>query len=191
MMKFRNHASVIAIKNLNSGSRFDFCRVNVQDVEKEIRRLSTRKATQYSDHPVRILKENSDIFGKYICDFFNECVDKGTFLPILKHANITPVFKKGYKGSKDNYRPVSILPVISKIFNKLLCKQITVFIDPLLSKFQCGFRNGYGAQDCLLAMLEYWKSEVDKGKVFGALLTDFSKAFDCLSHKLIIAKLNA
>ena len=191
MMKFRNHPSVIAIKNLNSGSRFDFCRVNVQDVEKEIRRLSTRKATQYSDLPVRILKENSDIFGKYICDFFNDCVDKGTFLSILKDANITPVFKKGYKGSKDNYRPVSILPVISKIFEKLLCKQITVFIDPLLSKFQCGFRNGYGAQDCLLAMLEYWKSEVVKGKVFGALLTDLSKAFDCLSHKLIIAKLNA
>ena len=119
MMKFR---SVIAIKNLNSGSRFDFCRVSVHDVKKEIRRLSTRKATQYSDLPVKILKENSDIFGEYICDFFNECVDKGTFPSILKHANITPVFKKGYKGSNDNYRPVSILPVISKIFEKLLCK---------------------------------------------------------------------
>ena len=66
-----------------------------------------------------------------------------------------------------------------------------MFIDPLLSKFQCGFRKGYGAQDCLLAMLENWKNEVDKGKVFGALLTDLSKAFDCLSHELIIAKLNA
>ena len=115
----------------------------------------TRNATQYSDLPVKILKENSDILGKYISDFFNECVDKGTFPSILKHANITPVFKKGYKGSKDSYWPVSILPVISKIFGKLLCKQITVFIDPLLSKFQCGFRKGYGAQDCLLAMLEY------------------------------------
>ena len=82
MMKFRNHRSVIAIKNLNSGSRFDFCRVSVHDVEKEIRRLSTRKATQYSDLPVKI-------------DFFNECLDKGTFPSILKHANITPVFRKG------------------------------------------------------------------------------------------------
>ena len=92
---------------------------------------------------------------------------------------------------KDNYRPVSILPVISKIFEKPLCKQITMFIDPLPSKFQYGFRKGYGAQDCLLAMLQHWKSAVDKGKVFGALLTDLSKAFDCLSHELIIAKLNA
>ena len=66
-----------------------------------------------------------------------------------------------------------------------------MFIDPLLSKFQCGFRKGYGAQDCLFVMLEHWKSAVDKGKVFGVLLTDLSKAFDCLSHELIIAKLNA
>ena len=88
---------------------------------------------------------------------------------------------------KDNYRPVSILPVIPKIFEKLLCKQIMIFIDPLLSKFQCGFRKDYGAQDCLLAMLENWKSAVHKGKVFGALLTDLSKAFDCLSHDLLNA----
>ena len=64
-------------------------------------------------------------------------------------------------------------------------------VDPLLSKFQCGFWKGYDAQDCLLAMLEHWKSEVDKGKVFWVVLADLSKAFDCLSHELIIAKLNA
>ena len=58
---------------------------------------------------------------------------------------------------------------------KLLCKQITMFIDPLLSKFQCGFRKSYGAQDCLLAILEHWKSVVDKGKVFGAVVTELSK----------------
>ena len=64
-------------------------------------------------------------------------------------------------------------------------------MDPLLSKYQCGFRRGFSAQNCLLAMLEKWKSSVDKGKAFGVLLTDLSKAFDCLSHELIIAKLNA
>ena len=66
-----------------------------------------------------------------------------------------------------------------------------MFIDPLLSKFQCAFSKGYGAQDCLLTILEHLKSEVDKRKEFGALLTDLSKAFDCLLHELIIAKLNA
>ena len=60
-----------------------------------------------------------------------------------------------------------------------------------MSKFQCGFRTGYSAQHCLLAMLEKWKSVVDNKKTFGALLTDLSKAFDCLSHDLLLAKLNA
>ena len=59
------------------------------------------------------------------------------------------------------------------------------------SKFLCGFRKGYIAQHCLLGMLEKWNKAVDNKKVFGALLTDFSKAFDCLSHELITAKLNA
>ena len=70
-------------------------------------------------------------------------------------------------------------------------QQISKFVEPLLSKYQCGFRKGYNTQYCLLAMLEKWKSSVDKGSSFGALLTDLSKAFDCLSHKLLIAKLHA
>ena len=64
-------------------------------------------------------------------------------------------------------------------------------MDKLLSKYQCGFRKGYNTQQCLLAMIEKWKKAVDNGNVFGALLTDLSKAFDCLPHDLIIAKLKS
>ena len=64
-------------------------------------------------------------------------------------------------------------------------------MDSLLSKYQCGFRKGFSAQHCLLTMLEKWKEAVDKGEVFRTLLTDLSKAFDCLSHELITANLNA
>ena len=118
------------------------------------------------------------------------CVDKGTFPSLLKHADITPVFKKGYRGSKENYQAVSILSVISKIFQKLLHNQITPFMNQFLSKYQCGFRKGFNAKYCLLAMLEKWKKAVDTKKCFGVPLTDLSKAFDCLPHDLIIAKLN-
>ena len=191
IMKFRKHPSVSVITNAFKQQIFNFSKVRVDDVLEEINKLGNRKAIQNTDIPVKIPKQNPDIFGSCICHFFNVCVDKGTFPSVLKHADITPAFKKGYRGSKENYRPVSILPVISRIFEKLLCNQITPFMDQFLSKFQCGFRKGFNAQHCLLAMLEKWKNAADTEKAFDALLTDLSKAFDCLPHDLIIAKLNA
>ena len=70
-------------------------------------------------------------------------------------------------------------------------KQIGDFMENYFSKFQCGFRKGYSTQQCLIALIEKWKSATDKGKSFGALLTDLSKAFDCLPLELLIAKLHA
>ena len=65
-----------------------------------------------------MLKQNADSFGSYICQFFNVCFDKGTFPSVLKCATTTLAFKKGCRGSKENYRPVNILPVISKFSKK-------------------------------------------------------------------------
>ena len=69
--------------------------------------------------------------------------------------------------------------------------KIQLFFDSLLSKYQCGFRRGYNAKHCLVSLIEKWKKRVDNGGAFGALLTDLSKAFDCLPHELLIAKLDA
>ena len=65
------------------------------------------------------------------------------------------------------------------------------FFDKILSKYQCGFRKGFNSQHCLATMLEKWRETIDKGDCFGALLTDLSKAFDCILHDLLIAKLHA
>ena len=69
-------------------------------------------------------------------------------------------------------------------------KQVSIYFEEILSKFQCGFRKGSSTQYCLLLMLEKWKRAVDNNKVFGALLIDLSKAFDWISRDLLIAKLN-
>ena len=192
IVKYRVHPSIIAIKtNCVSNSLFNFLPVEKEDVFNEIKKLKTSKATQNSDIPTKLIKENLDIFGDFIYENFNDGIDQSVFPSDLKLADITPAFKKGSKTSKENYRPVSILSNISKIYERFLFKQISEYFEKILSKYQCGFRKGYSAQHSLLTMLEKWKKALDNKKVFGALLTDLSKAFDCLSHDLIIAKLNA
>ena len=80
---------------------------------------------------------------------------------------------------------------LSKIFEKIIFRQISNYMDSFFSKYQCGFRKGYSTQQCLLSMLEKWKHSVDNGKAFRILLTDLPKAFDCLSHERLLAKLHA
>ena len=112
------------------------------------------------------------------------------FLSVLKQTNVTPVFKRRERECKNNYRPVSILSNVSEIFQRIIFRQISNYMDSFFCKYQCGFRKGYSKQQCLLPMFEKWKRAVDNGKVFGLLLTDLSKAFDYLSHELLLAKLH-
>ena len=102
---------------------------------------------------------NKDIFAGFVAKDFNNCVDKDD----LKHADVTPIHKKKDKSDKTDYRHVSILPNISKIYEKLIYKQLYDYFDDILSPSQCGFRNGHSTQHCLLVMLEQFKESVDKG----------------------------
>ena len=158
---------------------------------KIVNTLNTAKVSQQSDIPTKILKQNSDYFAEYFYENINQCISKSIFPSDLKLADVTLVYKKKLKNSKDNYRPVSILSNISKIYERCIYDQIQLFFDSLLSKYQCEFRRGYNAQHCLITLIEKWKKSVDNGGAFGALLTDLSKAFDCLPHELLIAKLDA
>ena len=138
----------------------------------------------------KIIKENSDIFSNFICESINP-IKPSIFPSWLKHADVTPLQKQCSKSLKENHRPISILPFLSKVFERSMFKHMSSFFDDIFSKCQYGFRKELGTQQCLLALLEKWKRSIDRGKVFGALLTDLSKAFNCLNHDLLIAKLKA
>ena len=171
--------------------RFTFSSVTMADIAKEINILNSSKATQEADLLVKLLKDNKDFFAAYIAKYFNDSLKSAKLPNCLKLASITLVFKKNARTYKNNYRPASVLLVISKIFERIICNQLSAFFEEIFSKFQCGFRKGYSTQHCLLMMLESWKEAVDKNKAFGTLMTDLSKAFDCLSHDLLIAKLHS
>ena len=79
--------------------------------------------------PVRVVKENAEYFAEIICSQFNESINSSKF----------PVFKNESRNHKNNYRPVSILPLISKVFEKIMNKQLSTYFEEILSKFQCGF----------------------------------------------------
>ena len=113
------------------------------------------------------------------------------FTSNLKPADILPTHKKKDKSVIENCRPISILPTLSKIYERCMFDQMYKYFDQILSKYQCGFRQGYNTQHCLLMMVEKWKEALGKGGLGGPLLTGLSKAFDCIKHDLLIAKLAA
>ena len=109
----------------------------------------------------------------------------------MKLADITPVYKKNDPLDKTNYRSISILPVVSKIFERIMQKQINDFIIGFLSAFLCGYKKGFNTQHALLTLVENWRKSLDNKDLGGAILMDLSKAFDTLNHDLLIAKLHA
>ena len=151
ILKYRDYPSIPVIKRFSQRiSSFYFSAVDKNTVLKEIKKLNSNKAVQDTDIPVKILKENAEFFAEYIYLQFNEAIKSPKFPDFFKFA---PAFKQGSRNQKDNYRPISILP-LSKIFEKLICSQLSNHFDNILSKFQCGFRRGYGPQHCLLLMID-------------------------------------
>ena len=188
--KFKNHPSILAIKNnVHKHDNFSFNMIDNTYVKTIISNLNTNKPTPLDCIPVKLLVETKDICTPFITKIFNQSLLDRKFPSLLKRAEIIPAHKKLETTNKDNYRPISILPCSSKIFERIMEYQIQEYMSPLLSKYICGFRKGYSTQYCLLAMFDCLKKAIDKGHLAGALLTDLSKAFDCLHHELLIAKL--
>ena len=165
IVKYRAHPSIITTKeNCNSSTRFNFSFVDKKDILKEIKNLKANEATQNTGIPIKLIEENLDIFADFIIENQNDSISQSVFPSALKLANIIPVHKKDSKSKKDHYRPISVLPNISKIYERFFFKQISEYFEQFLSKYQCGFRKGFSAQHSLLPMLEKWKAAVDNKK---------------------------
>ena len=190
--KYRYHPSIIAItekmKKLgNPTFGFDF--TSYEETVKEVNNLKSRKVSQKRDISVRIIKENMDIVSYFLYHNFNNSLSCSTFPTGMKYAKVT--HKKDDKTDKENYRPISILPNLSKVYERLMYNQIYPYFETIFSKFEFEFRKGFNAQHCLLAMLEKKRKTLDEGSETGAALTDLFKAFDCIDRNLLITKLNA
>ena len=86
---------------------------------------------------------------------------------------------------------MSLIPIISKLFERDMYNQILIYINKFLSAYLFGYRTGHITEQCLIVMLEFWKKALDGKNKAGGILTDLSRAFDCVNHNLLIAKLEA
>ena len=128
--RYRNHPSIVAIKKFcNSKSHFLFKNVQKEEILKEQNKLNINKATQYTDIPTKITKENSDIFEDFIFANLNCCINTSSYSSLLKRSDITPVHRKDSKSAKNNYRRVSVLSNISKLYKRIMFKQVPQYFE--------------------------------------------------------------
>ena len=178
MKRFHNHPSSIKIEQLvNKQAKFFFQPVSVYTVKEVTEEI-----------PIKILKENGFTF-EYLTSCVNEAILSGKFPDSLKLSNIVPVHKKKDPTDKCNYRPVSILPLLSKVFEKIMYDQLYIYMNNFLNELLCGFRKAHSTQHALFKLLQAWQKELDNSGFIGTILMDLSKSYDCLPHDLLIAKL--
>ena len=132
----------------------------------------------FKNIPTKCLKVTSDVCWPFLSAIWNESrAYLKTFPQKLKLADIMSVYKKYDSIKVKNYTPVSVLPTVSKIFERLMQKQVTYYINQFLSPFLCGYRNGFSVQTALGWTIEKWKHRLDKNGFARAMLMDLSKAF--------------
>jgi hypothetical protein len=124
---------------------------------------------------------------------FNLSLRKGIFPDDWKFAKVTPIYKSEDKTLCENYRPISIISNIAKIFEKLVCRQLNTFLDKnnIIVKNQSGFRRNHSTETSLLQSSEMWLKSMDQGQINGVIFLDLKKAFDTIDHQILLSKLQA
>ena len=192
IIKYKNHPSIKAITDRMEKlgkPTFNFKFTSRDETGKEVNNLKIKKALQKSDISPTIVKENVDIISYFLYHNLNNSLSCATFPTLIKYADVIPIHKEDHKTDKENYRPISILPILSKVYERLMDNQIYPYFDKLLSKFQYGFQKGFNAQHCLLAMIQKWCNTLNKDGETGAVLRGLSKRFGCIDLNLLIEKL--
>ena len=177
---------------LHNTDMFKIDEIDENTVLLMLEKLDTTKAAGIDSLGPRLLKLAAPIIYKPLTVLINKSINTGKFPDELKLAKVTPIFKKGDKSNPENYRPISILPTLSKIFERHVASQIHEFLlsRHLLYKEQSGFRKFHSCQTALTKLTDSWLKEMDNGNITGVTLLDFRKAFDLVNHDILLEKLH-
>jgi len=146
---------------------------------------------QSYDIPSKFLKSANTVVAKWLAELFNRCINEDVFPDSLKIACITPISKIRNPQSPSDYRPISVLPTLSKVFEKHLYQRVYSFLteNNAIAKWQYGFRTNHSTDLAITTLYDEYINNIDKHLITCSLFLDLSKAFDCCDHEILLKKL--
>ena len=177
-----------AIRNKTT---FKFNPITLFECKQIVRQLKSNKPLGPSNIPAWALKDCLNIIAEPLTYLINAFIEEGRFPNHLKRAHVVPIYKNGDTEEPNNYRPISITSAISKIFEKVIRNQMVEYLNKhnYLSPIQFGFRAKFSTTDALLYATENIRSDINNNKMVAAAFLDLSKAFDSISHEILLKKL--
>ena len=162
--------------------------VEVFDV---LRSLHEHKAPGFDGLPPRLLKLCAAGIAKSLCVLFNRSFSDGCFPSAWKSALVVPVFKKGARDSPSNYRPIALLPIMSKVMERIVHNKLYSFLQPWFNQHQSGFKKKDGTVAQLIRLVQEWSESLDRSEYVGLVFFDLKRAFDRVWHRGLLTKLRA
>ena len=168
---------------------FNFHPTTFGVVGEILKKIKPNKAQGYDFISPSVVKVSFQKIAKPLSSLINTVITRSEVPDTWKHGQITPHHKKDSVLDQANYRPVTVLPVFGKVFERIADMQMSDQFEPIFHKYMFAYRKFHGCPTALLTLTEQWKEELDRHKVIGAVTMDLSKAFECLPHDLILEKL--
>ena len=171
---------------------FKLPNITTEFVQKQLRKMSATKATGLDGISCKLLKLSAEIIAPHIVNICNASINSAHFPRPWKKDRVVPLYKSGDTNDVMNYRPISVLPIMSKLLERHVHNHLYIYLAEFkrLLDEQSGFRENRSCETVLLKMTDYFLSNIDQGNLCGMVLVDMRKAFDLVNHELLLLKLD-
>lgn len=193
--KYHNNKTYTNATPLIANPNFGLEKFNLatkEEITKIIDNLDSNTGSGIDNISTKVVKSLKSYITEELTECINVCLESGNFPDSLKIAKVTPIFKSGTKSDPNNYRPISVLPVISKIFEKIIYNRLDAYLTSInfLYPKQYGFRTMSNTLSATVDLVNKIKNSIDEKKIALGIFIDLKKAFDTVSHELLLNKLN-